>query len=82
MSGRRERKIKLIHTEYLRAYHELLKHEEVVDINIDFIFQTYLRTVAELRVRKDLLLPPTQKDIELLKDLVLDKLSECAEYIK
>lgn len=78
--SRKRRKNKTLHTEYLRVYHEVLKYEEVIDINIDFIFQTFLKIVAQVREKVDLTIPPGQREITNMKELVLDELSLLAEY--
>lgn len=80
MSRGSKRKAKVVHIEYFRAYNEVLKHDEVIDINIDLIFQTYLRVIADLRSKKDLISGPTQTDIDLVKGLLLDRLSSSPDY--
>lgn len=65
---------KVIHVEYTRAYHELLKFEEVLDIDLDRIYQAYLKSLADFRIVKDLSQVPEKKDIELLIYNTLDRL--------
>lgn len=65
---------KVIHVEYTRAYHELLKFEEVLDIELDRIYQAFLKSLADFRKDRDLSKVPSLKDIELLIYKTLDRL--------
>lgn len=65
---------KVIHVEYTRVYHELLKFEEVLDIDLDRIYQAYLKSLADFRIVKDLSQVPDKKDIEILIYNILDRL--------
>lgn len=75
-----KRKPKAMHIEYSRAYHETLKHDEVIDINIDLIFQAFLQVMSSLRGRKDVLNPPGQKDIDSVREKMLEILSTAEGY--
>lgn len=67
-------KRKTIHIEYSRAYHEVLKYEDILDFDIDHIFQTFLKVIAELREERDLDKYPLQEDIDKIVTLVIEKL--------
>lgn len=71
---KRKKSKKIIHIEYIRVYHEILKFEEVIDIDIDRIFQAYLKLLADVRKIKNLSKPPTRFDIDCMVDLLLMKL--------
>lgn len=75
-----KRKPKAMHIEYSRAYHETLKHEEVIDVNIDLIFQSFLQVMASLRGKKDVLSPPGQRDIDSVREMMLEILSTAEGY--
>lgn len=74
MSNKTNRSAKTIHVEYTRAYHETLKYEEVLNIDLDRIYQTYLKVLAEMRATKDLSRAPHQSDIDRIVDAILDKI--------
>lgn len=63
---------KNVHIEYLRVYNDILKYEDVLDFELDYIYQTYLRVLAKLRSQIDFTKPPKQKDLDFLRDKVLD----------
>lgn len=70
----RRRGNKNIHIEYMRVYNDILKYEEVLDIDLNHIFQTFLNTIANMRGVIDFGRPPTQRDLNRIRDCVLDKL--------
>lgn len=78
----RKRARKLIHVEYIRAYHNILKYEEVIDIELDIIYQTYLNVIAKLRSEIDLTKSPEKNDILYVEELVIDKLLKVKKNVK
>lgn len=65
---------KNIHVEYLRVYHEILKYEDVIDIDIDHIYQTCIKVIANSRDTIDFTRPPRQRDLDKIKHKILDLL--------
>lgn len=78
----KKRQRKLIHVEYIRAYHNILKYEEVIDIELDIIYQTYLNVIARLRSEIDLTKSPEKNDILYVEELVIDKLLKVKKNVK
>lgn len=78
----KKRQRKLIHVEYIRAYHNILKYEEVIDIELDIIYQTYLNVIAKLRSEIDLTKSPEKNDILYVEELVIDKLLKVKKNVK
>ena len=72
----RRRGNKNIHIEYFRVYNDILKYEEVLDIELGTIFQTYLNTIAKMRKHFDFTKPPSQKELDRLREIVMDNLAE------
>lgn len=77
MARKKKRKIvrRIIHVEYTRVFNEVLKYEEVMDIDLDKIFQYYLKLIADTRKIKNLSKPPTRNDIDALVDLLIVQLN-------
>lgn len=65
---------KTIHIEYSRAYHEILKYEDILDFDLDRIYQTYLKVISELREDRNLNTYPLQGDIDNVVMLVIRRL--------
>lgn len=64
----------VVHLDYLRVYHEVLKHEEVLDIDLDVIFQGTIKVLEENLVDKKLSQEPNGYDVEVLVSLVMEEL--------
>ena len=67
---------KTIHVEYCRAYHEVLSYEEISDVDLNAIFQSYLKVLSRLRGVKNLNKPPLQEDIDLVVNEILADICE------
>lgn len=64
----------VVHLDYLRVYHEVLKHEDVLDIELDQIFGATM-TVVQRRLSKGKLNDaPDPTDVEIMVKEVMDKL--------
>lgn len=64
----------VVHLEYLRVYHEVLKHEEVLDYDLDDIFNATIKVLEANLVDKKLSQQPDGYDVEVLVSLVMEEL--------
>ena len=64
----------VVHLDYLRVYHEVLKHEEVLDYDLDDIFNATIKVLEENLVDKKLSQQPNGYDVEVLVSLVMEEL--------
>lgn len=69
------RRSEIIHLDYLRVYHEVLKHEDVLDIELDTIFDATLFVVQRKLGQGKLDTTPDPLNIEILVKEVMDKLN-------
>lgn len=71
----------MIHMDYLNVYNEVLKHEEVLDMDIDVILES-TKTVLqnELSLSK-LASTPTPEELEALVDKVLDHIETLRQIV-
>lgn len=66
----------MIHMDYLNVYNEVLKHDEVLDIDIDVILTVTKDVLAEELSLSKLSTAPDAFELEGLKDKILDKLND------
>lgn len=64
----------VVHLDYLRVYHEVLKHEEVLDYDLDVIFDATIKVLETNLVDKKLSQQPNGYDVEVLVSLVMEEL--------
>lgn len=64
----------VIHIGYLSVYHEVLKYEEVLDLDIDIIFETTMNVIKDKLNKGYLDSLPDKSDIRNLVNTVIDKL--------
>lgn len=65
---------KTIHVNYTKVYLDVLQYEEVLDIDINRIYQAFLKVLSEERRYRDLNAPPKARTIRRLVELTLRKL--------
>lgn len=64
----------VVHLDYLRVYHEVLKHEEILDYDLDKIFDATIKVLETNLVDKKLSQRPDGYNIEVLVSLVMEEL--------
>lgn len=64
----------VVHLDYLRVYHEVLKHEEVLDYDLDKIFDATIKVLETNLIDKKLSQKPDGYNIEVLVSLVMEEL--------
>lgn len=64
----------VVHLDYLRVYHEVLKHEEILDYELDDIFNATIKVLETNLVDKKLSQQPDGYNIEVLVSLVMEEL--------
>lgn len=62
----------IIHVNYLQVYHEVLKHEEVLDVELDVIFGHVQTVFDESLTASGMVKPPSPEAIEQLVSKSLD----------
>lgn len=67
---------KVIHLNYLRVYHEVLKHEEILDIELDDIFNATVEVIDGHLVKMKMSVEPEAEDIEVLVSEVMQRLTQ------
>lgn len=67
---------KVIHLSYLRVYHEVLKHEEILDIELDDIFNATVEVIDQHLVKMKMSVEPEAEDIEILVSEVMERLTQ------
>jgi len=65
----------VVHLDYLRVYHELLKYEDVLDIDIDSIYEAVVDNINRKLAKAKLNTPPDPSEIEIIIKEVMDKLT-------
>lgn len=64
----------VVHLDYLRVYHEVLKHEEVLDYDLDLIFDATIKVLQDNLADKKLSQQPDGYNVEVLVSLVMEEL--------
>lgn len=64
----------VIHLDYLRVYHEVLKHEDVLDIELDQIFDATVSVVQDKLAKGKLTEQPEPESVEIMVKEVMEKL--------
>lgn len=73
-TGIKSRAKEIVHLDYLRVYHEVLKYEEILDIDLDTIYNAVL-ACFQCKLAKDKMSDvPDPIDIEIMIKEVMDKL--------
>jgi hypothetical protein len=73
-AGSKTRAKEIIHLDYLRVYHEVLKYEEVMDIDLDTIFNAVMVNLQRKLAKDKLTEVPDPIEIEIIIKEVMDKL--------
>jgi hypothetical protein len=74
-TGAKSRTKEVIHLDYFRIYHEILKYEEVLDIELDEIFEAVnCNLLRKLNKGVKLCDVPDPIDLEIMIKEVMDKL--------
>lgn len=63
----------MIHMDYINVYNEVLKFEEVVDVDIDHILSCTKDVLAEELSLTKLASSPSSEELETLADKILDR---------
>lgn len=74
-AGSKSRNKEIIHLDYLRVYHEVLKYEEVLDIDLDTIYEAVMSNLQRKLARDKLTEVPDPVEIEIIIKEVMDKLT-------
>lgn len=74
MAKKRRKEKGCIHIEYTHVYHNILKYEEVQDIELETIYQVFRKVISDYGNNNLLSTRPTNKVISKLIDKVLDEL--------
>lgn len=64
----------VVHLDYLRVYHEVLKHEDVLDIELDDIFAATMRVLEDNLAKSKLSKEPDNLGVEILVSKVMEEL--------
>uniref|UniRef100_A0AAU8KXC0 Uncharacterized protein n=1 Tax=Pantoea phage Survivor TaxID=3232176 RepID=A0AAU8KXC0_9CAUD len=64
----------VVHLDYLRVYHEVLKHEDVLDIELDDIFAATMRVLEDNLAKSKLSKEPDNLAVEILVSKVMEEL--------
>lgn len=64
----------ILNLDYLRVYHEVLKHEDVLDIDLDQIYAATVCVLQRKLNKSKLVEKPDPTDIEIIVKEVMDKL--------
>lgn len=64
----------IVHLDYLRVYHEVLKYEEILDIDLDTIYNAVLVCFQRKLAKDKMSDVPETIDIEIMIKEVMDKL--------
>lgn len=70
----KQRAKEVFHLDYLRVYHEVLKHEDVLDIDLDVIYTAVVQTLRSKIGKTKTDGVPDPIEIEILVKEVMDKL--------
>lgn len=82
-SGARSRTKEVIHLDYFRVYHEILKYEEVLDIDLDVIFDAVnCNLLRKISKGVKLCEVPDPIELEIVIKEVMDKLVGQVKVIK
>jgi hypothetical protein len=73
-AGAKSRTKEIVHLDYLRVYHELLKYEEVMDIELDVIYDAVVGNLQRKLAKGKLCDVPDSVEIEIIIKEVMDKL--------
>lgn len=73
-AGSKSRSKEIVHLDYLRVYHEVLKYEDVLDIDLDTIFNAVMANLQRKLAKDKLCEVPDPTDIEIIIKEVMDKL--------
>lgn len=74
-AGSKSRSKEIVHLDYLRVYHEVLKYEEVLDVDLDTIFNAVMSNLQRKLAKDKLSEIPDPTDIEIIIKEVMDKLT-------
>lgn len=74
-TGAKSRSKEIMHLDYLRVYHEVLKYEEVLDIEIDVIYEVVVSSLQRKLARDKLTEVPEPVEIDIIIKEVMDKLT-------
>ena len=77
-AGSKSRSKEIVHLDYLRVYHEVLKYEEVLDVDLDTIFNAVMSNLQRKLAKDKLSEIPDPTDIEIIIKEVMDKLTSPA----
>lgn len=69
----------MIHMDYLNVYNEVLKFEEVVDLDIDFILGVTKEVLSEELSLSKLSSTPSPHELEALAEKILDRIRDVQE---
>ncbi len=69
----------VVHLDYLRVYHEVLKHEDVLDIELDDIFAATMRVLEDNLAKSKLSKEPDGLGVEILVSKVMEELVDKTE---
>lgn len=64
----------IVHVHWLKAYHEVLKHEEVLDIELDVIYGAFSDVIKDNIIKSKMSEEPDNTDIEILVSKVMHQL--------
>lgn len=67
---------KVIHLSYIRVYHEVLKHEEILDVELDDIFNATIAVMDENLAKLKMSVEPEDEDVEILVSEVMKRLCD------
>lgn len=73
-AGSKSRSKEIVHLDYLRVYHEVLKYEDVLDIDLDTIFNAVMCNLQRKLAKDKLSDTPDPINIEIIIKEVMDKL--------
>lgn len=77
-AGSKSRSKEIVHLDYLRVYHEVLKYEDVLDIDLDTIFNAVMANLQRKLAKDKLCEVPDPINIEIIIKEVMDKLINSA----
>lgn len=79
-TGSKSRIKEIIHLDYFRVYHEVLKYEEVLDIDLDTIFKAVISNLQRKLAKDKLCDIPDPMHIDIIAKEVVDKLTSLTSH--
>lgn len=64
----------VLHVQWLRAYHEVLKHEDVLDVELDVIYDAFQDVIKDTSVSAKMSDEPDGMAIEIVVSKVMEQL--------